>query len=55
MNIKIEDTTITTDRLYMRKLNLEDIDDIYQIVKKNEVGQWLAASKGMNREETEIL
>ncbi len=34
MNVKIDEKTITTDRLYLRKIGLEDIDDIYSIVKK---------------------
>ncbi|MGG2093384.1 GNAT family N-acetyltransferase [Bacillus sp. S13(2024)] len=54
MNITINGQTISTDRLYMRKLSLEDIDDIYEIVKKDEVGKWLASSKGMTKEETKI-
>lgn len=54
MNVKIDEKTITTERLYMRKLSLEDIDDIYNIVKKNTVGKWLAASRGMTKEEAKI-
>lgn len=54
MNVKIDKQTIITERLYMRKLSLEDIDDMYGIVKKNAVGKWLAASKGMTKEETKI-
>ncbi|MEK6521655.1 GNAT family N-acetyltransferase [Bacillus thuringiensis] len=54
MNVKINEKTITTDRLYMRRISLEDIDNIYNIVKKDTVGQWLAASRGMTKEEAKI-
>ncbi|EJS45436.1 hypothetical protein ICE_05618 [Bacillus cereus BAG1X1-2] len=54
MNVKIDEKTITTDRLYLRKISLEDIDDIYSIVKKDMVGTWLAASRGMTKEETKV-
>lgn len=55
MNVKIDEKTITTDRLYMRKVSLEDIDVIYNIVKQDTVGKWLAASRGMTKEEAKIL
>lgn len=54
MNVKIDEKTITTDRLYMRKVSLEDIDVIYNIVKQDTVGKWLAASRGMTKEEAKI-
>ncbi len=34
MNVKIDEKTITTDRLYLRRISLEDISDIYNNRKK---------------------
>lgn len=53
MSIHGNEKSMNTKRLYMRKPSLEDIDDFYQIVKKSEVGKWLAISRGMSLEETE--
>ena len=46
---------IYTERLYMRKLNEEDIDSYYEIAKKDEVGKWLATSRGKTYDETKTL
>jgi [ribosomal protein S5]-alanine N-acetyltransferase len=44
---------ITTKRIFMRKFSNEDIEEFYEIVKQNEVGEWLGLGKGMSFEETE--
>ncbi|MED1597256.1 MULTISPECIES: GNAT family N-acetyltransferase [Bacillus] len=53
MSIHVNVKSMNTKRLYMRKPRLEDVDAFYQIVKNNEVGKWLAISRGMSPEETE--
>lgn len=42
---------ITTKRLIMRKFSEGDLEEFYEIVKKNEVGNWLGLGKGMSFEE----
>ncbi|WIY59098.1 GNAT family N-acetyltransferase [Bacillus arachidis] len=51
MSIQVNDKSIRTERLLMRRPTLEDIDAFHQIVKNDEVGRWLAVSRGMLREE----
>lgn len=53
MSIQVNEKSIRTERLLMRKPTLEDIDAFYQIVKSDEVGSWLAVSRGMSKKETE--
>lgn len=45
---------IYTERLYMRKLRDEDLDNYYEIMKKDEVGKWLGTSRGKTYEETKL-
>ncbi|PEY37557.1 GNAT family N-acetyltransferase [Bacillus cereus] len=52
MSIQVNEKSIRTERLFMRKPILEDIDAFYQIVKNDEVGRWLAVSREMSKEET---
>jgi ribosomal-protein-alanine N-acetyltransferase len=44
---------IITKQFIMRKLTKADIEEFYEIVKKNEVGKWLGLGKGMSFEEAE--
>ncbi|UOQ92188.1 GNAT family N-acetyltransferase [Halobacillus shinanisalinarum] len=44
---------ISTMRILMRQLAVEDITEFYEIVKKNSVGQWLGIGNGMTFEESE--
>lgn len=44
---------IITKRLIMRKFSEGDMEEFYEIVKKNEVGKWLGLGKGMTFEEAE--
>ncbi|GGB37948.1 N-acetyltransferase [Lentibacillus populi] len=44
---------INTKRILMRKLSTEDIKEFYEIVKKNDVGNWLGIGNGMSFKETE--
>ncbi|KEK23103.1 GNAT family N-acetyltransferase [Bacillus gaemokensis] len=53
MLIDTNEKLIRTERLFMRKPSIEDIDEFYEIVKNNEVDKWLAVSRGMSREEAE--
>ncbi|WML37396.1 GNAT family N-acetyltransferase [Clostridium sp. OS1-26] len=50
-----KDCEICTERLYMRKLRADDIDSYYEIMKKDEVGMWLATSRGKTYDETKLL
>ncbi|WP_459502959.1 GNAT family N-acetyltransferase [Bacillus sp. C1] len=51
MLIHVDEKSIHTERLFMRQPTLENIDAFHQIVKHDEVGKWLAISRGMLREE----
>lgn len=51
----IKDCEIYTERLYMRKLKDEDLNNYYEIMKKDEVGKWLGTSRGKTYEETKLL
>lgn len=42
---------IITDRIIMREFEENDIEELYDIVKKNEVGEWLGIGKGMRLNE----
>lgn len=44
---------IITKRLTLRKFSDRDMKKFYEIVKKNEVGEWLGIGKGMSFEEAE--
>lgn len=44
---------INTERLIMRQFSEGDMEEFYEIVKKNEVGKWLGLGKGMTFEEAE--
>lgn len=46
------DSEIITDRIIMREFEENDIEGLYDIVKKNEVGEWLGIGKGMSFDET---
>lgn len=46
------DKKIITERILMRQFNENDMEELYEIVKKNEVGQWLGLGKGMTIDET---
>ncbi|CDN36308.1 unnamed protein product [Bacillus thuringiensis DB27] len=52
MSMFEEEKVIYTKRLFMRKPIVEDIDQFYNILKKDTVGKWLAKSRGMSKEET---
>ncbi|PEB51404.1 GNAT family N-acetyltransferase [Bacillus pseudomycoides] len=53
MSIEVKGNIVHTKRIFMRKPSIEDIDEFYEIVKNNEVGKWLAVSRGMSRKEAE--
>jgi|SRR5699024_205535 len=44
---------ISTKRILMRQLSVGDIEEFYEIVKKNNVGKWLGIGNGMSFEESE--
>lgn len=44
---------INTQRILMRKPSTKDIKEFYEILKKNDVGQWLGIGKGMSFKEAE--
>lgn len=46
---------IFTERLHMRKLISSDLDNYYEIMKKDEVGKWLATSRGKTYDETRLM
>lgn len=50
--INIIGDEIYTKRLIMRKLTLKDLDEYYEIARKDEVGKWLSTSRGKTYEET---
>lgn len=52
MSMFEEEKVIYTKRLFMRKPIVEDINQFYNILKKDTVGKWLAKSRGMSKEET---
>ncbi|MGG5737101.1 MULTISPECIES: GNAT family N-acetyltransferase [Bacillus cereus group] len=52
MSVFVKGKVIHTKRLVMRKPNIEDVDQLYNILKKEAVGQWLAKSRGMSIDET---
>ncbi|MFJ8353630.1 GNAT family N-acetyltransferase [Bacillus paramycoides] len=52
MSVFVEGKVMRTKRLSMRRPNLEDVDQLYNILKKEAVGQWLAKSRGMSLDET---
>lgn len=52
---EIKNCDIYTERLYMRKLRNDDIDNYYEIMKKDEVGIWLGTSRGKTYDETKLL
>lgn len=54
MNVKIDEKIIIIDWFYLRKIGLEDIDDIYSIVKKDMVGIWFVVFRGMIKEEIKV-
>lgn len=43
---------ISTKRMLMRPLTVGDIEEFYEIVKKNNVGKWLGIGSGMSFEES---
>jgi ribosomal-protein-alanine N-acetyltransferase len=43
---------IFTERLLMRRLGIDDLDDFYAIMRKEEVVVWLGGSAGKTRDET---
>lgn len=51
MSMYEEKKVIHTKRLLMRKPTIEDVDQFYNILKKEAVGKWLAKSRGMSKEE----
>jgi ribosomal-protein-alanine N-acetyltransferase len=53
MSNEIANGEIRTKRIFMRKFTKEDIKEFYEIVKKQEVGEWLGIGKGMSFEEAE--
>jgi ribosomal-protein-alanine N-acetyltransferase len=55
MNEIIKRCDIYTERLCMRQLIDDDVDSYYEIMKKDEVGMWLASSSGKSYDETKSL
>jgi ribosomal-protein-alanine N-acetyltransferase len=53
MSNEIANGEIRIKRIFMRKFTKEDINEFYEIVKKQEVGEWLGIGKGMSFEEAE--
>lgn len=52
---KLEHNEVETERLFMKKLNHNNLDNYYEIMKKDEVGMWLSTSRGKTYEETKLL
>jgi ribosomal-protein-alanine N-acetyltransferase len=52
---EIKECDMYTERLYMRQLRYDDVDSYYEIMKKDEVGMWLASSNGKTYPETKSL
>lgn len=44
---------LNTERIFLRAITAEDINEFYEIMKKDSVGKWLGIGKGMSLEETE--